>query len=556
MWPVARDAAYAVALVAVADWRRMIRYFIYLPAGIMAMLAACYGVSTLLLLGGVSFPASVACLVLLFLGLLLSEAVAGPRRTKALVRVIQVPGGWSLRWLNLFFTPSFVMLPLSPRVSPAEVGKMIGVFVIGFVAMMVASAYMTRGIQLVVRRPRKAMHQRTEGVRRDGEVHPGEGGEPNDDDDGGHGGHGGHGGAEELTRLLRSDFGSGSCDGIRAMPPVPPPSHAAAYITIRGQNLDDPLSSFSDVPPPHPRIALPPRGQQSGMRTAATPSRTTAGGVARRSPSGSGSSTPTGTYSPNPLPRPRADRWAEWLSQHTDTLLFAALGLFVGVPVYYGAGYAMPLQLSVNVLLFFGTMSLPASWRQILHPVIVSAFSTLLVIWLLGRVRGDSLVTTLDAYKPGNTYLAIWERKTSSLSSSSSAGPGAGDMLVSALDASIVSLALPMYQYRHELRRHFLAIVVPTIALSIASLFAYPVVCYHLGISAERSLAFTSRSLTLALAEPAVRNLGGDINTVAAVAILSGVLGVLIGRRVLLWLRIPDGESVFCSFFVRKYYLC
>lgn len=504
MWPVAKDLALAVKLVLVSDWRRLVRCFVYVPTGIFATLAACYGVDRLLALGGVSFPASVACLVLLFLSLLLSELVLGNRKTKTLVQAINVPGGWSLRWLNLFFTPSFVMLPLSPHISAVEVGKMIAVFVIGFLVMMIATAYMTRWIQLLTSPPRKAMHQRTENVRRD--VHPGEGGaEDVADED------------EELTPL-RADFGGrASSDG---MPPMPPQSHAAAYITIRGQNLDDPLSSFSDVIAPHSRITL------LRLSAATIMARST------RSASASGTTTPT--------PPARADRWAESLGEHSDSLLFASVGLFVGVPLYYSTGYAMPLQLAVNVLMFFGAMSLPPSWRQILHPVLVSAFSTLLVIWLLGRIHGDGLVDTLHQYRPGNTYLQVW---------SSSAGskklPGAGDMLASALDASIVSLALPMYQYRHELKHHFWAIVVPNIVLSVASLFAYPVICYHIGISAERSLAFTSRSLTLALATPAVRNLGGDVNTVAAVAILSGVLGVLIGRQVLSWLRIPEGRSKF-----------
>ncbi|CAK7219673.1 hypothetical protein SBRCBS47491_003926 [Sporothrix bragantina] len=510
MWPVTKDAARAVKIVLVSDWRRIVRCFVYLPIGMFAILAACYGVRQLLNMGNVAFPASVACLVLLFLGLLLCEAIVGQRKTKALVRIINVAGGWSLRWLNLFFTPSFIMLPLSPRISGEEVGKMIAVFVIGFVVMMVASAYMTRGIQLLMNRPRKAMQQRTEGVRRDGEVHPGEGGEDYDNRDG-----------DELTPL-RADFAFGSCDGIQSMPPVPRKSHAAAYITIRGQNLDDPLSSFSDVPAPHSRISLL---RQSSAKVVPLVS------GAMRSGSTSGASTP--------IPATRADRWADWLDLHADALFYAALGLLVGAPLYYTIGYAMPMQLSINVLMFFAAMSLPASWRQVLHPVPVSAFSTLLAIWLLGRVRGDSLRTTLDNYKPGNTYLYLWENPTVADSA-----PGAGDMLVSALDASIVSLALPMYQYRHELRRHFLAIVVPTISLSIASLFLYPIVCYHIGISATRSLAFTSRSLTLALATPAVVNLGGDVNTVAAVAILSGVLGVLIGRRVLAWLRIPEDDYV------------
>ncbi|KIH93592.1 hypothetical protein SPBR_04160 [Sporothrix brasiliensis 5110] len=511
MWPVAKDAAVAVKLVLVSDWRHFVRCFVYVPTGIFAILAACYGVDRLLALGGVSFPASVACLVLLFLSLLLADVLLGHHRTKALVQAINVPGGWSLRWLNLFFTPSFVMLPLSPPISATEVGKMVAVFVVGFLVMMVATAYMTRWIQLLTSPPRKSIDQQTEGARRD--VLPGDGGiDDRRDDD------------EELAPL-RTDFGGDrpSTDRTDGMPPLPPQSHAAAYITIRGQNLDDPLSSFSDVPAASSRMQMHLLRQSAAVLMARSSRRP-------QSAATSGTSSPT--------PPARADRWAAWLGKHADTLLCAGMGLFVGAPIYYATGYAMPLQLAVNVLMFFGAMSLPAAWRQILHPVLVSAFSTFLLIWLLGRVRGDGLVETLHQYRPGNTYLQVWSAATGSRK------PGAGDVLASALDASIVSLALPMYQYRHELKHHFWAIVVPNILLSVASLFAYPVVCYRIGISAQRSLAFTSRSLTLALATPAVRNLGGDVNTVAAVAILSGVLGVLIGRKVLACLRIPEDDYV------------
>ena len=36
--------------------------------------------------------------------------------------------GFALRYINIFFTPSFVLLPLSPSISGTEVGKIIAVF--------------------------------------------------------------------------------------------------------------------------------------------------------------------------------------------------------------------------------------------------------------------------------------------------------------------------------------------------------------------------------------------------------------------------------------------
>lgn len=98
-----------------------------------------------------------------------------------------------------------------------------------------------------------------------------------------------------------------------------------------------------------------------------------------------------------------------------------------------------------------------------------------------------------------------------------------------------------MYTYRRELKAHFAAIIIPNIILSIGSLFVYPILCFAIGISAERSLAFAARSLTLALARPAMDNLGGDVNTVSAVAIMSGIIGALVGGRMLDLMRIPEG---------------
>lgn len=237
-----------------------------------------------------------------------------------------------------------------------------------------------------------------------------------------------------------------------------------------------------------------------------------------------------------PLPLTRPQRWAAFINLNFDRLTYLILFLFIGLPIYYSTGYAMPAQLTLNILAYFTALSLPARWRQFLHPVLVSSAITILGVWILGLIRGDNLDTSLSAYKTGTNYLDLWHGEKYLKM------PGAGDLLVSVLDASIVALALPMFSYRMELKRHFFAIVIPNVAVSIGSLFGYPALCYAIGISAKRSLAFAGRSLTLALATPAVKNLGGDANTVAALAIMSGILGALIGSRVLDWLKIPEGS--------------
>ncbi|CZT53297.1 uncharacterized protein RSE6_14782 [Rhynchosporium secalis] len=239
-----------------------------------------------------------------------------------------------------------------------------------------------------------------------------------------------------------------------------------------------------------------------------------------------------------PLPLTRPQRWAAIANSNLDRFTYLLLFLFIGLPMYYTTGYAMPAQLALTIIAYFFAFSLPPTWKRVLHPVLVSAAITILGVYILGLIRGDSLTTSLHAFKTKTTYLDLWHGE------SHLAAPGAGDILVSILDAGIVALALPMFAYRAELKRHFWAIVVPSVTISVASLFGYPAVCYVIGISRERSLAFAARSLTLALATPAVINLGGDVSTIAAVAIMSGILGALIGPQILDLLRIPEDDYV------------
>ncbi|KAI1130624.1 LrgB-like family-domain-containing protein [Nemania abortiva] len=469
---VINDLCTAVQLVARKSARKLLKAWVYVPVGILAILATAFGVNRLLQLGGVVFPASVACLIVLFLGLLLLEKVIGENRTRRVVSVIEIPGAWSLQWINVFFTPSFILLPLSPSIGGVEVAKVIAVFVIGFLVMMALAAYMTRGLQLVFGSSKRAMTERAEELGNE---------------------------SDEILMTATS-------------------RSANATAVISGSETTISTDAMAELqPPPRSRDPLP---SHQGSRE----------------PSPDTDSRQADLPAQIPVQPSRATKWALVISSRLDMIIYAVLFTFVGIPIYYAVGYAMPLQLTFSILTYFAAMSLPPNWRQYLHPVLVSSLLSILGLWVLGLIKGYSLDTTLEEFRTGATYLKLWD--------GSHQLPGAGDIFASVLDASIVCLALPMYQYRRELKQHFPAIVLPNVAISIGSLFAYPYICYAIGISATRSLAFTARSLTLALALPAVANLGGDANTVAALAITSGIVGVLVGRRMLAWLKIPDDDYV------------
>ncbi|OTA92200.1 hypothetical protein M434DRAFT_32094 [Hypoxylon sp. CO27-5] len=473
-----RDDLLSTLRLAIRHSRHnIIQSWLYVPFGILLMLLTCFGVKKLFGLGSVTFPSSVACLIILFLTLLLSEQVLGEHRTRRIVSIIEIPGDWALRWINVLFTPSFVLLPLSPSIGGIEVLKIIAVFVIGFAVMMVLAAYMTRTIQLVLGSSKRDM------IERPGGLTAGNEGIPMTTTPG----------AGDSSTLVATS-GEPSLDEVDLQ--RPPQSRNLPS----GHRAEDSQSTHSSLNSNTIHMELPPQA---------------------------------------PIPPSRSSRWAAIITTKLDLIIYSLLFLFVGLPVYYTVGYAMPMHLTFNVLTYFLAMSLQPNWRQYLHPVLVSSLLTVLGLWVLGLTTSSPLASTLSAYKTGTNYAELW-----SSSSHHHRLPGAGDLFGSVLDASIVSFALPVYRFRRELKQHLAAILVPNIAISVASLFAYPYICHAIGISASRSLAFAARSLTLALAVPATANLGGDANTVAALAIMSGIVGVLVGQRMLAALKIPEDDYV------------
>ncbi|KAG9243118.1 LrgB-like family-domain-containing protein [Calycina marina] len=478
------DGLETLRIIGRLSWQRNLTAWLYVPTGILVVLLTCFGVNSLITLSSVSFPASVALLICLFFALILCDLVIGDRKTRKLVNLIDVPAGFTLRYISLFFTPSFVLLPLSPPIGGVEVAKIIAVFLIGFTFMLAATAYIVRGLQLLLGSSKKAIHERAEEMGNEADDIP-------------------------LTDRART------CSDTTLVNETNAPGTANFQLAL-DDSLNDLIAPQRTQDPSLARRSGGPPIQDitAAVQTAARP------------------------VSQDPLQLTRPQRWAFFINTNTDRITYTIIFLFIGLPIYYSTGYAMPLHLTLNILAYFFAIALPPSFKQFLHPVLASSLITVLAIWVLGLIRGDSLHTTLSAYKTSTTYLSLFRpHQTVPL-------PGAGDIFSSVLDASIVALALPMYNYRLELKRHFFAIVIPNVVISIASLFGYPAICYAIGISSTRSLAFSARSLTLALAIPAVDNLGGDGNTVAAIAIMSGILGVLIGPWMLKKLRIPEDDYV------------
>ena len=357
------------------------------------------------------------------------------------------------------------------------------ILVLGFVVILATTAYFTRGLQVLLGTSKRALIQRAE--------------EMGTEDDG----------------IPLTHSAQGGAISSQA------PSALSFHTDIRDESLGQ-------------DIAIPSRSQDpSQIRSTGGPP-----------PQGPLSTEPRSPPIPrqSPLPLTRAQNWAAFINLHLDTLTFTLIFLFAGLPVYYIYNYALPLHLSLNVLSYFAALAIPPSYKRFLHPVLISSILTILSLWLLTLAHNQTLTEALHAYSTKTRYLQLLNHPPHN----NLPLPGAGDIFSSVLDVSIVALALPMFHYRHELRRHFPAIVLPNLLIATASLFGYPLLCHALGISPQRSLSFAARSLTLALATPATANLGGDLSLVAVLCIMSGILGVLIGPWLLKKLKIPEDDYV------------
>ncbi|CZR68805.1 uncharacterized protein PAC_18705 [Phialocephala subalpina] len=452
--------------------KRLLISWILVPFSIVVMLYFVLALNTLIGLGTVAFPASVACLLILFFVLIFLDLILSKKHMNWVLKVLDVPTGFALRTMNLYFTPSFVTLPLASSISGKEVGVLIAVFVIGYLAQFMLTAYTSVAVQILLGRWHKHRSTRRVDAPRD------------------------HG-----LSIVPTDIEENRRSG-EDLPSSTATSSSSHELQLVGRVDEIDQKSVRSTPPT--TVNIPP--------------------------------TNTIIQSSNAIQHHR--NWADSLVKHLDVSIYFCLFTFIGIPVYYSTAYTMPIFLTLNILLYHLANAIPQKVKRIAHPVLVTSLLTILTIWILSLTRHKTLHEGLTLYKTSTTYLSYFR------SSPNLPLPGAGDILSSLLDASIVSLAMPMYQYRHDLYHHFIAIFIPVSALAVVSLFAYPPLCYKLGVEKTISLAMAPRSVTLALAQLSAENLGGSVGAISPIAVVSGICGPIFGPSILKLLRIPKDDFV------------
>lgn len=517
------------------------------------MLGILYGVNEIIILTTIDFPASVTCMLLLYIFLISSQKFLGNKRTTKIVKLIEVPGGFSLRWINIFFTPAFITLPLSSWISAKEALTIAAVFLIGYFVATAVVAYFTVLLQMLLKKTRRSNVERAEelNLMEDNDFDANTTaltsnndilGSPTQSND--------STAPFDGTRASIGSLNSTDLNRIRSLEQNPEniihdiprgdedsieDGFRRSMNLSRSRSLyDDHLHSTEDqtsedvvkielqtnkdskilnIPSMPSPVAQPKRPNNPGIKAKMNKFNKL---LCKRS-----------VIEQNPmLETDRRIIIGQFIFKNFDFVVLSIL-FIASLPIYFVRDYAMFLHLSIAVATFIFILNVPPpKYKKFLHPVLCSVGLSWLLFYIFSLMKRENFLDTLRQYKTGRNYLKLFNHRTND------EWPGAGDVFSTLMDVSIVSLSIPMYTYRNDLKRHFFALLPPILLMSFGCFFIYPPLCYHLGISSERSLGFAGRSVTLALGTPFVQALDGSVPLMAVTTVVSGIIGALTGQFV------------------------
>lgn len=543
--------------------------FIIVPFGILVLFTILYGFNQLLSnVLKIRFPSSVLGmlinLILLSVLSVLAELQSSDKTSMKYkiskwssfiftnyLRLIKPSMNFTLKWINVFFIPSFIILPLSDPISFIECLKIAGVFVAGFLSLFCVDVYLILGLKWIyksfgfMKGDDNLSHDNKQSTPEEEE---GEGIEEIELQSLGSGGDG-------AITTMRDDITTIDLSSLRATKNEPPVNNG---IDENPFTHEVSMSSVDipNVPEPGP-IYL--RDSQAPPSVKLTPVST----IARKNSPSVASTSPSVSIFENKNFSDSCQSIIIFITNYIDWILYFIL-FIVSLPFYYikSIHVFLPYHLGSTIISYYIALLIPLRWpklKKIAHPILILTAEILFVCFIGSLIyhRGElkGFLDDLKFYKTGKTYLNLFndkillnsgkiDHKLDSDFTATPKWPGCGDVLSSLMDVSIVSLSLPMFTHRKDFVKNFW-VLVPPIVISIAlTFFCYPVICYNIGIASQRSIGFIGRSVTLALGTPLIDALDGSVSLMAVCTILSGICGVLVGDTLFNLLRVSKNDYV------------
>jgi predicted murein hydrolase (TIGR00659 family) len=111
------------------------------------------------------------------------------------------------------------------------------------------------------------------------------------------------------------------------------------------------------------------------------------------------------------------------------------------------------------------------------------------------------------------------------------------------LGPATVALAIPLYRNLHLIRRLWLPILVTIVTGAAVSATSTVLIAQWLGASEQTLISLAPRSVTAPVAMGIAEKAGGSPSLSAALVVLTGVLGAVVGTTVLAAVRVRDDRA-------------
>lgn len=158
--------------------------------------------------------------------------------------------------------------------------------------------------------------------------------------------------------------------------------------------------------------------------------------------------------------------------------------------------------IAITLLVFWAAQYIYNRWKQpFLNPVLVS------ILLLMGVLQG--LRIPYNRYFEGGQYISFF------------------------LGPAVVALGVPLYQHLETIKRNSKAIGLSLLSGSVAGIVSAAGLAGVLGASGKVIISIAPKSVTTPIAMGIVEQLGGIPPLTAAIVIVTGILGAVIGPSVL-----------------------
>ncbi len=112
------------------------------------------------------------------------------------------------------------------------------------------------------------------------------------------------------------------------------------------------------------------------------------------------------------------------------------------------------------------------------------------------------------------------------------------------LKPAVVALGLPLYRQLNSIKKQLVPILISQLAGCLTGIFSVVLIAEGLGASREVTLSLVAKSVTTPIAMEVTRTLGGIPSLTAAIVVLVGILGAIMGFKVMAIGRIHHRDSL------------